>query len=50
MLEQYAQDTEEFRAGVKELSELLAAWNGENMGTIELDEGSAAFLQRMGAL
>ena len=50
VLEQYAQDTEEFRAGVKELSELLAAWNGENMGTIELDEGSAAFLQRMGAL
>ena len=50
VLEVYAEDTEVFREGVGRLAELLEAWNEENMGTIELDEGSRAFLQRMGAL
>lgn len=48
LLEQYEQDTEEYRAGVRHIAELLDQWNEENMGSVELDEQSRAFVERMG--
>ena len=48
LLEQYEQGTEEYRAGVRRIAELLDQWNEENMGSIELDEQSQAFVERMG--
>ena len=48
MLEQYEQDTAEYRAGVRHIAELLDAWNQENMGRIELDGQAQAFVERMG--
>ena len=47
LLEEYAQDTEDYRAAVLHLAELLEAWNRENMGEIVLDEDCAAFIARM---
>ena len=47
LLEQYEQDTEEYRAGVLHIAALLDQWNAENMGSIELDEQSRAFVERM---
>lgn len=48
LLEEYEQDTEEYRAGVCHIADLLDSWNGENLGRIELDEQSLAFVKRMG--
>ena len=48
LLERYEQDTKEYRAGVRRIAELLNQWNEENMGSIELDEQSLAFVKRMG--
>ena len=48
LLEEHEQDTEEYRAGVRHIAELLDQWNEENMGSIELDEQSRAFVERMG--
>lgn len=47
LLEEYEQDTEEYRAGVLHIAALLDQWNAENMGSIELDEQSRAFVERM---
>ena len=47
LLEGYEQNTEEYRAGVLRIVELLDAWNQENMGRIELDEQAQAFVERM---
>ena len=47
LLEEYEQDTAEYRAGVCRVAELLDEWNGENLGEIELDEQSRAFLARI---
>lgn len=49
LLEKYEQDTEEYRAGVCHIAELLDQWNRENMGRIELDEQAQAFVERMGS-
>lgn len=48
LLEWYEQDTEEYRAAVCHIADLLNQWNEENMGSIELDEQSLAFVKRMG--
>lgn len=48
LLERYEQDTEEYRAAVCHIADLLNQWNDENMGSIELDEQSLAFVKRMG--
>ena len=48
LLEEYEQDTAEYRAGVTRIAELLDQWNEENMGRIELDEQAQAFIERMG--
>lgn len=48
LLERYEQDTEEYRAAVCRIADLLNQWNEENMGSIELDEQSLAFVKRMG--
>lgn len=48
LLERYEQDTEEYRAGVRHIADLLNQWNEENMGSIELDEQAQAFIERMG--
>lgn len=48
LLERYEQDTEEYRAAVCHIADLLNQWNEENMGSIELDEQSLAFVKRMG--
>lgn len=47
LLEEYEQETEEYRAGVLELAEELEEWNERNMGEIELDEGCVRFVERM---
>lgn len=47
LLEQYEQDTPEYRAGVAHIADLLDQWNEANMGSIELDEQSQAFIDRM---
>ena len=47
LLEEHEQDTEEYRAGVRHIADLLDQWNAENMGSIELDEQSWAFVERM---
>lgn len=49
LLEAYAEDTEEYRAGVARIAQLLADWNAENMGEITLDESAQDFLAGMGA-
>ena len=48
LLEGYEQDRSEYRAGVRHIAALLEAWNGENMGHIELDGQARAFVERMG--
>lgn len=48
LLEQYERDTPEYRAGVCRIAARLEAWNGANLGSIELDGETMAFLQRMG--
>ena len=47
LLEGYEQDTDEYRAGVSRIADLLDAWNAENLGRIELDEQAQAFIGRM---
>ncbi len=47
LLEQYEQDTEEYRAGVRHIADLLDAWNEQNLGHIELDGQAQAFIARM---
>lgn len=49
LLEEYEQDTQLYRGNVRQLAELMEAWNRENMGEIVLDEQSAAFIARMTA-
>ena len=49
LLEGYEQDTDEYRAGVSRIADLLDAWNAENLGRIELDEQAQAFIGRMRA-
>lgn len=48
-LEQYEQDTAEYRAGVAHIAGLLDQWNRENMGHIELSAEARAFVDRMAA-
>lgn len=48
LLEEYEQDIEDYRAGVLRIAGILDAWNKENMGRIELNEQTRAFLARMG--
>ena len=48
LLEEYEQDTEDYRAGVLRIAGILDAWNKENMGRIELNEQTRAFLARVG--
>ena len=47
LLEEYEQETREYRAGVCHIAELLDEWNEENMGQIELGEEARAFVERM---
>ena len=47
LLEEYEQDTPEYRAGVVHIADLLDAWNEENMGHIDLSEQTKAFVARM---
>lgn len=47
LLEKYEQDTPEYRAGVAEIVQMLADWNAQNLGTIQLTEENEAFLARM---
>lgn len=43
----YESDSETYRAGVARIWELLTVWEEENMGTIQLDEYSRAFLEEV---
>ena len=45
MLQQYQQDTQEYRAGVLSIYQMLQDWNAENMGTITLTEDEMAFVE-----
>lgn len=45
LLKAYAQDTPEFREGTAHIYQMLSDWNERHMGTISLDEQTAAFLQ-----
>ena len=47
LLEEYEQDTAEYRAGVCRIAELLEEWNEENMGEILLDEQAQMLIARM---
>ena len=47
LLEEYEQDTAQYRAGVAEIAALLEEWNGRNLGRIELDGQAQAFVERM---
>lgn len=47
LLAMYENDTEQYRAGVTHLKEMLDTWNAENMGSISLSEGLNAFLNRV---
>ena len=47
LLEEYEQDTDEYRAGVSRIADLLGAWNAENLGRIELSGQAQAFINRM---
>ena len=47
LLEEYEQDTLEYRAGVAHIADLLDAWNAENMGHIALNEQAETFITRM---
>ncbi len=47
LLEEYEEDTEQYRAGVRRVAELLDAWNAENLGRIELSGQTRAFIGRM---
>ena len=45
MLRQYQQDTQEYRAGVLGIYQMLQDWNAENMGTITLTEEEMALVE-----
>ena len=45
MLQQYQQDTQEYRAGVLRIYQMLQDWNAENMGTITLTENEMALVE-----
>lgn len=47
LLEKYEQDTEDYRAGVAHIVELLDTWNEENMGHIALNKKAQAFIDRI---
>ncbi|MBD5161518.1 MAG: O-antigen ligase family protein [Oscillibacter sp.] len=47
LLEEYEQDTAEYRAGVAHIVGLLDAWNEENMGHIVLNKQAQAFIDRI---
>ena len=47
LLGEYEEDTEQYRAGVRRVAELLDAWNAENLGRIELSGQTRAFIGRM---
>ena len=47
LLEEYEQGTREYRNGVLEVAGLLEEWNRANMGRIELDAGTQAFIARV---
>lgn len=47
LLEEYEQDTPEYRAGVVRIADLLDQWNGQNLGHIELDGQAQSFITRM---
>lgn len=47
LLELYQQDTEEFRAGAAHIADLLDSWNHENLGRIEMNERTQAFIAQM---
>lgn len=47
LLEEYEQDTDEYRAEVSHIADLLDAWNRENLGRIELGEQAQTFINRM---
>ena len=47
LLERYEQDTEVYRAGVTHIAELMEAWNRENLGQIDVDAETWAFIERM---
>jgi len=49
LLEDYEQDTPEYRAGVARIADLLDAWNRENLGHIEVGERAQAFIARIRA-
>ena len=47
LLEKYEQDTEEYRAGVVHIADLMDIWNGKNLGRLDLNEQAQAFIARM---
>lgn len=47
-LEMYAEDTDEYRAGVERVVQIARDWDEANIGTITFDEDSQAFLAEMG--
>ena len=47
LLEEYEQDTPEYRAAVLEVAEKMDLWNDTHMGTIHLDDRSLAFIGRI---
>ena len=49
LLEQYEQDTDDYRTGVQYIAWKLDTWNQENMEEITVDEEARAFIVRMGS-
>ena len=45
LLQQYQQDTPEYRSGVLDIYQMLQDWNAENMGTISLTEDEMSFIE-----
>ena len=47
LLEQFEEDSEEFRAGIQRLMDFKDTWNSENIGNIQLNDTAQAFVDRV---
>ena len=47
MLSKFAEDTDEFRAGVQKLVDFKESWDSEHIGTITFSEESQTFIDEV---
>ncbi len=48
ILQDFAEDSDEYRAGVQRIHQMMEDWNAENMGQITLNEDNLEFLASLG--